>query len=205
MKNSPSFSTFMAFLIAVLLLVTVHSAHAGDVIDDELLSGPWTGNVSGFLGRKSVSENDWPNVDSQRSAGVIADFGKKSWPVSIAVDLLFAADDYKHDGIEETAGTAEIHLGVRKVFDLDNTSISPYIGGGLALVSGSLEYESAGQTVDDDDFAFGGWVGAGAYYAITPSLNLGLDVRYSKAEVNLFDEDRDTGGWIAGVSIGYHW
>lgn len=205
MKNLLSFSTLTAILIAILLLVTVHSAHADDNNDEELLGDPWTGNVSGYLGRKFVSENDWPNLDSQRSAGVVADFGKKNWPVSIATDLLFAADVYKKDGIEETAGTTEIHVGVRKVFDLDSTAISPYIGGGLAIVSASLEYENAGVVVDDDDLAFGGWVGAGAYYAITPNLNLGFDLRYSKAEVNLFDQGRESGGLNVGVTIGYHW
>ena len=47
--------------------------------------------------------------------------------------------------------------------------------------------------------------GADTYYAVTPSFNIGLDVRYSKAEVTLFDKEREAGGLNAGITAGYHW
>ena len=53
--------------------------------------------------------------------------------------------------------------------------------------------------------AIGAWIGGGMYYAATESLNIGFDLRYSKAEVTLFDEDRDAGGFRTGVTVGYHW
>jgi len=182
-----------------------YDIHANDILADKAQADDWTGHVSAYLGHKSVDEDDWPNLDSQRSAGVISDFGKQSWPVSIAADLIFAGDTHKNGDIEDTGGTMEMHLGARKVFTLGNSALSPYIGGGVAIVVSSLEYESAGVTVDDDDTAVGVWIGAGAYYAVTPHFSLGLDVRYSKAEVNLFDMDRKAGGLNAGLTIGYHW
>jgi hypothetical protein len=36
-------------------------------------------------------------------------------------------------------------------------------------------------------------------------LIIGLDLRYSEAEVTLFDEDREAGGFRTGVTVGYHW
>jgi len=136
---------------------------------------------------------------------VIADFGKQSWPVSIAADLIFSATVHESGVIEDTGGTVETHLGARKIFILENSSFRPYVGGGVALVNAILENENAGVTVDDDDRAVGAWFGAGTYYAVTPSFNIGLDVRYSKAEVTLFDKEREAGGLNAGITAGYHW
>mgnify|MGYP001811697674 FL=1 len=176
------------------------AAHADDTQADG-----WTGNVSAYLGHKSVDDDDWPNLDSQRSIGVISDFRKQSWPVSIAADLIFSGDVHKSGVVEDTGGTVEAHLGARKIFTLQNSSFRPYVGGGVALVHALLENENAGVTIDDDDRAVGAWVGAGTYYAVTPSFNLGLDVRYSKAEVTLFDKEREAGGLNAGITVGYHW
>ena len=200
MKNLITVSTITSTAVSALLFMAMPDAHADDTQTDS-----WTGNVSGYAGHKSVDEEDWPNLDSQTSVGVISDFRKQSWPVSIAADLIFSADVHESGVEEDTGGTAEAHLGARKIFTLDNSSFRPYVGGGIALVTALLENENAGVTVDDDDRAVGAWVGAGTYYAVTPSFNLGLDVRYSKAEVTLFDKEREAGGLNAGITAGYHW
>jgi opacity protein-like surface antigen len=205
MKNFKTVSVFASAALSTLLVLAMPTAHADDSQLDDLLVDGWTGNVSGYLGQKSVDDDDWPNLDSQRSAGVISDFRKQSWPVSIAADLIFAADTHKNGANENTGGSAELHLGVRKVFTLENSSFSPYVGGGLAIINASLENENAGVTVDDDETVVGAWIGVGTYYAVTPHFNLGLDVRYSKAEVTLFDQDREAGGLNVGITIGYHW
>lgn len=200
MNNSTIVSTITSTVLSTLLFMAVPAAYA-----DDSQSNGWTGNVSGYLGHKSVDNDDWPNLDSQVSVGVISDFRKQSWPVSIAVDLIFSADVHESGVIKDTGGTVETHLGARKIFTLENSSFRPYVGGGVALVNAILENENAGVTVDDDDRAFGAWVGAGTYYAVTPSFNIGLDVRYSKAEVTLFDKEREAGGLNAGITAGYHW
>jgi opacity protein-like surface antigen len=200
MKNLTTVSTITSTVLSTLLIMAAPAAYA----DDSQTNG-WTGNVSAYLGHKSVDNDDWPNLDSQASVGVIADFGKQSWPVSIAADLIFSGTVHESGVIEDTGGTVETHLGARKIFTLENSSFRPYVGGGVALVNAILENENAGVTVDDDDRAFGAWVGAGTYYAVTPSFNIGLDVRYSKAEVTLFDKEREAGGLNAGITAGYHW
>ena len=200
MKNLITVSTITSTAVSALLFMAMPDAHADDTQTDS-----WTGNVSGYAGHKSVDEEDWPNLDSQTSVGVISDFRKQSWPVSIAADLIFSADVHESGVEEDTGGTAEAHLGARKIFTLDNSSFRPYVGGGVALVTALLENENAGVTIDEDDRAVGAWVGAGTYYAVTPSFNIGLDVRYSKAEVTLFDKKREAGGLNAGITAGYHW
>ncbi len=200
MKNLKTVSTIASTALSTLLFMAMPAAHADDTQADG-----WTGNVSGYLGHKSVDNDDWPNLDSQGSVGVISDFGKQSWPVSIAADLIIAGTVHESGANEDTGGTVEMHLGARKIFALQNSSFRPYVGGGVALVTAILENENAGVTVDDDDNTVGAWVGAGTYYAVTPSFNLGLDVRYSKAEVTLFDKEREAGGLNAGITAGYHW
>ena len=210
MKNLKTVSAITSAALSPLLVLAMSVAHAydihaNDILADEAQADDWTGNVSAYLGHKSVDDDDWPSLDSQRSVGVISDFRKQSWPVSIAADLIFAGDVHKNGEREDTGGTMEMHLGARKVFTLNNSSLSPYVGGGVAIVAASLEREIAGVTVDDDETALGVWIGAGAYYAVTPHFILGLDVRYSKAEATLFDIDRKTGGMNVGLTLGYHW
>jgi opacity protein-like surface antigen len=215
MKNFKNLSALTIAALATLLAMGMPDVYAENTsvddtqvieaqVDDAQADG-WTGNVSGYLGRKFADADDWPNLDSQRSAGVIFDFRKQSWPVSIAADFISAAAIHKSGASEFTAGTVEMHLGARKIFVLENTSLRPYVGGGIAIVSATLENEHAGVTVDDKETAVGAWIGGGAYYAVTPHFNLGLDVRYSKAEVTLFDKDRQAGGLNVGITAGYHW
>jgi opacity protein-like surface antigen len=200
MKKLKTGSTIASTALSALLVLAMPAAYADDIQADG-----WTGNISGYLGHKSVDKDDWPNLDSQRSAGVISDFRKQSWPVSIAVDLISAAAVHESGANEDTGGTMEMHLGARKIFTLENSSFSPYVGGGVAIISATLENENAGVTIDDDDSVVGAWIGVGTYYAVTPNFNLGLDLRYSKAEVTLFDKEREAGGLNAGITFGYHW
>ena len=200
MKNLTTVSTITSTALSTLLFMAMPAAYADDTQTDG-----WTGNVSGYVGHKSVDDKDWPNLDSQGSVGVISDFGKQSWPVSIAADLLFAGTVHESGVNKDTGGTMEIHLGARKIFTLQNSSFRPYVGGGVALVSAMLENENAGVAVEENDTATGAWLGAGTYYAVTPSFNIGVDVRYSKAEVTIFDKEREAGGLNAGITAGYHW
>ena len=200
MKNLTTASTITSTALSTLLFMAMPAAYADDTQADG-----WTGNVSGYLGQKTVDDKDWPELDSQASVGVISDFGKQSWPVSIAADLIFAGTVHESGVNKDTGGTMEIHLGARKIFTLQNSSFRPYVGGGAALVSAMLENENAGVAVEEDDTAVGAWVGAGTYFAVTPSFNIGVDVRYSKAEVTLFDKEREAGGLNAGITAGYHW
>jgi len=163
MKNANS-TFFVNMALSALLLLATPIAHADD----------WTGNVSGYLGHKSLDDKDWQELDSQGSIGIISDFRKQSWPVSIAADLFLSGNVHESGTQKDTGGAVETHLGVRKIFTMKNSSFRPYVGGGIALVTAGVENENAGVKVDDDDGAVGAWVGTGTYYAITPSINIGL-------------------------------
>ena len=188
-------SNFNKAAISTLLLLILSAAHAGD----------WTGNVSGYLGHKSLDDKDWPQLDSQFAIGVLFDIKKQDWPVSIAFDIIGSGDVHEDGSQKDEGYTVENHLGVRKIFELLSYSIKPYLGGGIAFVHAKLKDKDGSTTRSEDDNAVGAWFGGGMYVGLTPHLNLGLDVRYSKAEVTLFDVDREAGGLHAGVTAGYHW
>ncbi|MBJ7539595.1 hypothetical protein [Marinomonas transparens] len=101
--------------------------------------------------------------------------------------------------------TSELDIGVRKIWTLSSLPISPYIGGGIALVEGSKQTNSTGSYDTQKDSASGTWVGVGAYWDITRFFTLGVDMRLSNAEVKIAGEDMSAGGVNAGITAGLHW
>lgn len=186
--------------LSVLILFSSFSLQAAE----EAKSSQWSGNISGYIGTKSLKEEDWNTLDNQGSLGILFDIKKQNWPVSLAFDVIVSGDVNETDSLKETGGTVEYDLGVRKIFDLNGSAFKPYIGGGVAFISAEIKNESDTTLLKQKKDATGAWVGVGAYYAITPKLNLGMDVRYSKAKVTLFDEEREIGGLNAGLTFGYH-
>ena len=179
----------------ILLALSAAVAQAGD----------WTGNVSAVLGQKTLDDKDWPQHDEHGSIGVMTDFKKKNWPLSIAVDFFGTGDEDDHGDSKHEGYTSDIHLGARKVFDLASSSFKPYIGAGLALVYAEETNNEGFVSRSDDDQSTGYWVGTGAYVQVSEHINVGADLRYSEAEVSLFNENREAGGVNFGVSAGYHW
>ncbi len=195
-------SAFTTVAISSLLLCSLSIVQA----DETLKGNKFSGNVSGYLGQKSLDDKDWSKLDQQGSLGVIFDFKKESWPVSIAVDLIISGDTEENGSLEDLGGSLETHLGVRKIFEFSDSSFKPYIGGGIAIVGATMEHLNNDITTSkSDDTDTGYWVGTGMYYAVDKSFTIGADVRYSDAEVTLFGVDRKAGGVYTGLTVGYHW
>ena len=164
----------------------------------------WTGNVNFFLGQKTLDEDDWTPLDKQGEFGVLVDFKQQNWPVSIAIDFLVSADDETEPGVFVEGATSEVDVGVRKIWEVANSSIRPYIGGGLAFIKAEFKGTTS-IIVIDDDIGTGAWFGGGVYWTLNQHINFGLDLRYSQANVTLFDIEGEAGGTHAGIIFGYHW
>ncbi len=169
----------------------------------------WTGNVNVFLGAKVMDKDDWSPAHEHGEIGLLVDFRQHYWPVNIAADVLFSAGD----GVAWASGigfvdwevtTAELNLGVRKVWDRLG-GICPYIGGGLAFIYAEGTLKTFDGSLAEDDTAAGYWINGGVYWTLGGSFNLGLDLRYSSAEVTLYGVDGEAGGGHAGLILGYHW
>ncbi len=165
----------------------------------------WTGHSSLLLGSKQIEEAHWAKDDEHGAIGVIIDFRKEGWPVSIAVDLFGTGSERTVAGDKHETYTAEAHLGIRKVFDITDCRIHPYVGGGIAISNVEQQDRIEGVTRSHSDGDSSGWAGAGAYIEVSPRFTLGVDLRYSEAKVRLLDNAVDASGTLAGFTAGYHW
>jgi len=172
------------------------------------------GHVNFFLGQKSLDSDDWDPVDKQGEFGAVMSFGMADWPVLIAVDVLTSGDEEDvfngpFGPAKLKAGTFEGAFGVRKIWD--SGSVHPYAGGGIALIGAGAEYEAGILDVDADDAAVGIWLGGGVFWRLGSRFNLGFDVRYSGADVDLdfgagiTQNDVKAGGFHGGITVGFGW
>lgn len=181
--------------VTAALILTLPLAQASD----------WTGNVGGSIGSKNLDDDDWPSLDSMGSVGFLVDIKKQGWPVSITYDLIASGDTHKRGDTKDEAYTLENHFGIRKTFELTDSDMRPYIGGGVTVISAEIKSKTAGVSNKDDDDATGYWLGAGWYVGVSDNIDIGFDVRYSEAEVTIFDQDREAGGFHYAANASYHW
>jgi hypothetical protein len=65
--------------------------------------------------------------------------------------------------------------------------------------------------IDDSGTGFGYWLNGGLLYQVAERFNLGLDVRYSNADVKLspaadpVKAELEAGGTQYAVVLGFHW
>jgi hypothetical protein len=179
------------------------------------------GHVNFFVGQKALDSDDWNPADKQPELGVVMTFGRSDWPVEIALDVLRSTkeDDYVDWGLwnlgtaKFTGATLEIAPGIRKVWNLGRTR--PYVGGGMALIKASVEYEYPTVTYDAEETTLGPWLGGGVFWRLGSRFNLGFDVRWSSGDVNLEVNDDNlfvlnaynvkAGGLHTGVTVGIGW
>lgn len=185
------------------------------------LAGDPEGHVNVFLGQKALDSDDWNPADKQPEFGVTMSFGRSDWPVFIVLDVLKSEreEDYLDPVLSNlgtakfTGATLEIAPGIRKIWNLGRTR--PYVGGGMALIKASAEYEYPTVTYDAEETTLGPWLGGGVFWRLGSRFNLGFDVRWSSGDVNLEVNDDNlfvlnaynvkAGGLHTGVTFGIGW
>jgi opacity protein-like surface antigen len=158
---------------------------------------PWSGNARLLLGGKFLDKDDWAPRGSQYQIGGLFDIRPNGWPVSIALDVLYSRGS--SNSVE--AGILEANLGVRKYFEND-PKLRIYAGGGLAFMKAILDVTL--RNAGDDDNGFGIWLDFGFDYLLTERITIGGDLRYSAANVSIFNAPNiRIGGLHAGLTLGY--
>ncbi|MGH9866612.1 MAG: outer membrane protein [Candidatus Polarisedimenticolia bacterium] len=175
-----------------------------------LAAGAWPalaeaeGHANFYLGFKQLDEDDWEPVDDQFVFGAEISIGQTGWPVMIAIDPYFAGSSEEEAGFDINTATSELAIGVRKIWDFNG--VHPYVGGGPSLLSGALEVEGPfGGDVDDSDSTLGLWAGGGIFWRLGSRFNIGVSLRWSTGEVELFDVDVQAGGLQGGLLLGWGW
>jgi hypothetical protein len=184
-------------MVGIVLLFVPGSALAGK------------GEVNFFLGQKALDEDDWAPVEDQGEFGAEMSWAGPEWPVSIATDVLFSADE--QDLIDPffggtatlTGATSELDVGVRKIWG--TKAVRPYLGGGLAIVNAVVEFEEFGLSVDEEETGLGAWFGGGVFWRLGKKFNIGFSARWSGAEVDFGGVDVEAGGTHFGLLLGFGW
>ena len=194
------------YIIVVLALVLSFLCASAVSAQNE-----WTGNVNAFLGRKTLDRSDWEPAERQGELGIEIDFRQKDWPISIAIDVMGASG--KGDVVDPLFGTidtfksrtSEFNIGVRKIWE-GAALVRPFIGGGLSYMRAEAEVSIPGfGSHTESDSGVGIWLGGGVYFTLGDHFNLGLELKYSKADVTIAGVDTDAGGNHFGILAGYHW
>ena len=168
------------------------------------LDSEW--NLNQRLDGQGRPTDAWTRADSmpkerayQPALGLETTWGRKTWPVQIAFDILNSADD----GISHMpqvfttpaydlrlrANILELGLGARRAFNVK--FLTPYVGAGGLWVRGKVAIEVSdpysGQfgtptaSAHMYSSAFGYWLGGGVTRRLGPRLQMGLAYRFSKA------------------------
>ena len=191
----------LAVLAAAALTVSPASANAD-------------GHVNFFLGQKSLDDFWSPSLDKQLEFGAVMSFGQDDWPVHIAVDVLASAkettvSDPSIGSVTATGSTFEVDAGVRKIWKQGR--VLPYIGGGVGVMGAALMGVNGFVSEDVADAGFALWADTGVFFRLGSHFNLGLDVRYSNANVDLdlgsgiVARGVNAGGLHCGLLLGFGW
>jgi len=188
-------ATARAALVVAFLLVLPTTAWAGN----------FAGNTNFFLGTKTLDKDDWEPLEEQGAFGAELSWGNTDWPIYVASDLFWSADAQGFTFTETIAVTTELNVGVRKIWG-ESRKTRPFVGGGLAIVRGYVQKRfDFVPDVDGSDAAVGPWLTGGVFWRLGTRFNIGMSARWSKADVEIFDESLDAGGFQFGLLLGFGW
>ena len=171
------------------------------------------GNINLLVGQKELDESysDTEDIQEQDMIGLMMDWGGEGWPVNIALDIISSSNDSNDNefNIDVDGSTLAIDGGVRWYF-LKDRSWEPYLGGGVAYISGDVDTSGESNDIEFDDSTVGYWVNGGIKWVLGEHFNLGGDIRWEKAELDVEDDlgnpqDIEAGGLAYGVLLGYRW
>lgn len=171
------------------------------------------GNVNALLGQRELDESysDTEDIQEQDMLGLMMDWGGEGWPVNIALDIVDSSKDSDENefDVNVDGSTLAIDGGVRWYF-VKGKAFEPYLGGGLSYISAEVDTDGDSNDIEFDDSAVGYWVNGGIKWVLGERFNLGGDIRWEKAELDVEDDlgdpqDIEAGGLGYAVLLGYRW
>lgn len=185
-------------------------------------------NLNFVLGKKFLDSADWSVGDDQGSLSFLSTFGPRSWPVQVAIDVLGSGAAERSfeiirpgveiRGDEVLQSTLEFDVGVRKIWRAGRAR--PFVGGGLAVIWGRQdraeyllppahftrdEIPRPPLIISQEDEAPGVWLDGGIFWRLGKMFNIGLEARFSRAELSFAGRDVQAGGFNLGLILGWGW
>ena len=171
------------------------------------------GNINVLIGQKEQDTNfsDTKDVQEQDMLGLMLDWGAEGWPINLAIDIISSSKDSNDNNFNVNVDGSVLALdgGVRWYF-LKNRAWEPYVGGGLSYISAEVDTDGQSNDIEFDDSSIGYWLNGGIKWVLGEHFNLGGDIRWEKAELDVEDglgnsRDIEAGGLGYGVLLGYRW
>jgi opacity protein-like surface antigen len=171
------------------------------------------GNINVLIGQKEQDTDfsDTEDIQEQDMLGLMLDWGAEGWPVNLAFDIISSTKDSNDNDFNVNVDGSVLALdgGVRWYF-LKNRAWEPYVGGGLSYISAEVDTDGTSNDIEFDDSTIGFWLNGGIKWVLGEHFNLGGDIRWEKAELDVEDglgESRDieAGGLGYGLLLGYRW
>ena len=169
----------------------------------------WTGNINLLYGMRTLTGDSWPvetsdkDLSKQNLIGFNADFGKKSWPINIAIGLIRSSKNaYNYE-----VSTTELKFGIKKIW-MTSANIHTYLGVEGAFINAeeknsSIMNEYYG-TLSGNGHSIG--LNGGLYWTLANHFNLGVELGFLLGKANLApNESMDLTGTQMALFFGYHW
>jgi len=171
----------------------------------------YEGNLNLVVGKKWLQNGDWAPVEEQQDIGLMFAFAEERIPVQFAFDVFRSHDNgpsgAQPDGTPVDGQTTEFAVGFRKTWGTH--VFHPHLGAGGNVIQAEMNTASPTGQVNRGDRGYGVWIDGGMTWRVAGHLNLGFEVRYSKADVDLssgFETmEAAAGGLHVGGIIGYGW
>lgn len=165
-----------------------------------IASARTVGDLNFVIGQKFFDDDEWGSIDEHDAFGIELTWGNADWPFLIATDIIYSTTDESVPGGKAEGTTIEFDFGVRKIWQRGQAR--PYIGGGLAYISGEID-SAGGKILDESEL--GGWVGGGVYWRVGRRFNIGAALRFSSADTDIPGGDLNLGGTTFGLTLGWGW
>lgn len=206
---APLFAVFLAFVC-----VSDGFAQPRPYVSRRMRQGmnPWTGNYNAVFGVKFLDAGVWSPVNLHRDFGLQIDVRRQSWPISLLMEITNsqtararATGALPSLGNSEFAGVSrERNLGLRRNFRED-AALRYSVDAGLGHVSADLSgVNPDGKSERSTDQGIGAFLGAGVYFSIANTLNMGFHGRYTYHKVKLLEKVGNGSGLHLWGLVGYH-
>jgi hypothetical protein len=127
-----------------------------------------------YVGQRMFDEDFWSPLEDQLTLGLEFASENPAHFVGWEAGAMYSFDEDEVAGFDVDASTWELYGGVRKTLLDSDSTLRPYLGAGLAWITGDVEVSGVGS---DDDDSFGVYLHGGIDARVSNSFFVGADLR----------------------------